>query len=131
MDLFEECKNKLGNTYKILDADAEKLVLNKLNAYLLKTGNGSIDWNNDAIMKISLDKLIEKVASQEFTDTVVIITDTSDTPIFSTNLILALENFEDIVALSNTVFLYNENYIGTFTNSSPNIMLGLLKKTIC
>lgn len=129
MDLFEECKNKLENNYKILDVNAEKLVLNKLNAYLLKTGNGSIDWNNSSIMKISLDILIEKIASQEFDDTVVIITDTSDTPIFSTNLILALDNFEDIVALSNTVFLYNENYIGTFTNSSPNIMFGMLKQT--
>lgn len=96
---------------------------------MLKTGNGSIDWNNSSIMKISLDILIEKIASQEFDDTVVIITDTSDTPIFSTNLILALDNFEDIVALSNTVFLYNENYIGTFTNSSPNIMFGMLKQT--
>lgn len=129
MDLFEECKNKLENNYKILDVNAEKLVLNKLNAYLLKTGNGSIDWNNDSIMKISLDILIEKISSQEFDDTVVIITDTSDTPIFSTNLILALDNFEDIVALSNTVFLYNENYIGTFTKSSPNIMFGMLKQT--
>lgn len=127
MKLFEECKNKLENNYKILDVNAEKLVLNKLNAYLLKTGNGSIDWNNGSIMKISLDILIEKIASQEFDDTVVIITDTSDIPIFSTNLMLALENFEDIVALSNTVFLYNENYIGTFTNSSPNIMFGMLK----
>lgn len=127
MDLFEECKNKLENNYKILDVNAEKLVLNKLNAYLLKTGNGSIDWNNDSIMKISLDILIEKISSQEFDDTAVIITDTSDTPIFSTNLILALENFEGIAALSNTVFLYNENYIGTFTNSSPNIMFGMLK----
>lgn len=127
MDLFEECKNKLEHNYKILDVNAEKLVLNKLNAYLLKTGNGSIDWNNDSIMKISLDILIEKISSQEFDDTVVIITDTSDTPIFSTNLILVLENFKDIVALSNTVFLYNENYIGTFTNSSPNIMFGMLK----
>lgn len=129
MDLFEECKNKLENNYKILDVNAEKLVLNKLNAYLLKTGNGNIDWNNSSIMKISLDILIEKITSQEFDDTVVIITDTSDTPIFSTNLILALDNFEDIVALSNTVFLYNENYIGTFTNSSPNIMFGMLKQT--
>lgn len=60
MDLFEECKNKLGHNYKILDVNAEKLVLNKLNAYLLKTGNGSIDWNNESIMKISLDILIEK-----------------------------------------------------------------------
>lgn len=127
MDIFEECKNKLENNYKILDVNSEKVVLNKLNAYLLKTGNGSIDWNNDSIMKISLDILIEKISSQEFDDTVVIITDTSDTPIFSTNLILALENFEGIVALSNTVFLYNENYIGTFTNSSPNIMFGMLK----
>lgn len=127
MDLFEECKNKLENNYKILDVNAEKLVLNKLNAYLLKTGNGSIDWNNDSIMKIGLDILIEKIYSQEFDDTVVLITDTSDTPIFSKNLILAIENFEDIVALSNTVFLYNENYIGTFTNSSPNIMFGILK----
>ena len=116
MTLYDECKTALGNHFQELNNEALQYAINLLNRFPI-VGTGII-WekiqfleyhHSIELLQAINDKKIIGYLSQD--DSIFVFADNMDYPIFQSNLRSALENFDDITALSPVTFLFNKKYI--------------------
>ena len=109
MSLFEECKNALKNDFQIIsDVDVED-VYTKLNMYPLK--QNCILWKNIDYKDFDdMEELLESIQTIQ-NESVYVVADDQDIPVFTSKLKSIIENIYDVMALCPKVFIFNETIL--------------------
>ena len=127
MTLFDECKEALKADFSIIEGDGEKIAINILKGYPFV--NGMVNWDNVKYFDYeSADSLLKANFLQD--ESVFVLADDIDVPMFKTQLKLVIENIYDVAALSPKLFVFNGNFIVQPIFPTEIIRVGLRGESI-
>ncbi|QLB42033.1 hypothetical protein HV560_03950 [Mannheimia pernigra] len=124
--LFDECREVLSEYFTLLSLEEEELVLNEFNKYPFKYG--SIENDMNIVESIDFFSFLKLISKKELNEDVCILSDTKGIPFFKTKLLLALDNIDDISALSKNVFFLGDGYLAQVVDKNPPISIFRLKQ---
>jgi len=106
MTLFEECKELLKADFDVVEGDDLNMVMDIFRRYPLY--NGKIMWSE---MDFSDHEITHGMLNGGGlgNETVFVIADDADVPVFRTHLKLIVDNIYDVIAISPNLFIFNDN----------------------
>ncbi|MEB7584134.1 hypothetical protein NGC36_02435 [Serratia rubidaea] len=105
MTLFEECKELLNADFDVVEGDYLTMAMDIFHQYPWHSGN--LIWSE---MYFSDYELTHEMfnGSGLGNETVFVIADDADIPVFRTHLQLIIDNIYDIIAISPNLFIFND-----------------------
>lgn len=124
MTLFEECKELLKADFDVVEGDDLSMVMDIFHQYPWHGGN--LIWSE---MDFSDYELTHDMfnGSGLGNETVFVIADDADVPVFRTHLQLIVDNIYDVIAISPNLFIFNDKIMITPLFPHNFIRLGLRK----
>lgn len=108
MTLFDECREALNACFDIVDDGDKKNVIDLLHRFPFWAG-GTV-WREGGFLDFeSIEGLLEKNVIKN--ESVFVLADDEDIPIFKSNLRLIARNIYDVTALSPKIFIFNEEFL--------------------
>lgn len=108
--LFEECKTALGKNINIIDdVKQQEIILSILDTYL--TEFNTIDLSIVSHCDYSSVNVLLETKINFLNDSVYVVADSLDVPIFESKLKHILEKIEDVTALSPKTFIFNNRFM--------------------
>lgn len=123
--LFDECKEALSRCFYFLSSEEEKLILNEFKKYPFKYGE--IEYDIDVVEKVDFFHLLELINEKKINSYIYVLPDTKGIPFFRTNLLLALDNIDDISALSTRIFFLGDGYLAQVEEKNPPLSVFRLR----
>lgn len=108
MNLFDECKEALGEDFSIVDGKSYDSAIFILNQYPFVNGNISwpdVDYTDYEDIREFVNE--QAVENEDF----FVLVDDANIPIFRTSIRSISDNVYDITALSPKIFIFNEEVI--------------------
>lgn len=131
MTLYDECKIALGNNFQELSKEEAQYAIFLFNNFPI--AGTEILWEeiqfleyNDANDLLQAIKNKETIDCLNQNDSIFVLADNMDYPVFQSNIRSVLENFDDIAALSPVTFLFNQKYIIQQLFPNEYIRIGIL-----
>ena len=108
MTLFEECKELLKADFDVVEGDNLSRVMDILHQYPWHSGN--LIWSE---MDFSDYEITHEMfnGSGLGNETVFVIADDADVPVFRTHLQLIVDNIYDVIAISSNLLIFNDKII--------------------
>lgn len=108
MTLFEECEELLKADFDVVEGDNLSIVMDIFHQYPWHSVN--LIWSE---MDFSDYELTHEMfnGSDLGNETVFVIADDVDLPVFRTHLQLIVDNIYDVIAISPNLFIFNDNII--------------------
>lgn len=106
MTLFEECKELLKTDFDVVEGDDLSMVMDIFHKY---------PWCGGKIMWSEMDFSDYEITHEMFNgsglgnETVFVIADNANAPVFRTHLQLIVDNIYDVIAISPCLFIFNDN----------------------
>ena len=106
MTLFDECKELLKADFEILEGDDLSMVMDIFHQY---------PWFSGKIMWSEMDFSDHEITHEMFNEsvlgneTVFVIADDANVPVFRTHLQLIVDNIYDVIAISPNLYIFNDN----------------------
>lgn len=106
MTLFEECKELLKTDFDVVEGDDLSMVMDIFHQY---------PWCSGKIMWSEMDFSDYEITHEMFNEsglgneTVFVIADEANVPVFRTHLQLIVDNIYDVIAISPKIFIFNDN----------------------
>lgn len=106
MTLFEECRELLKADFDIMEGDDLSMVMDIFYQY---------PWHSENLMWSAMDFSDHEISHEMFNgssfvnETVFVIADDANVPVFRTRLQLIIDNIYDVIALSPKLFIFNDN----------------------
>jgi len=104
MALFEECKELLKADFNVVEGDDLSMVMDIFHQY---------PWYSGKLMWSEMDFSDHEITHEMFNgsglgnETVFVIADDADVPVFRTHLQLIVDNIYDVIAISPHLFIFN------------------------
>lgn len=108
MTLFKECKELLKADFDVVEGDDLSMVMDIFHQFPWRSGN---------LMWSAMDFSDHEITHEMFNgsglgnETVFVIADDTDVPVFRTHLQLIIDNIYDVIAISPNLFIFNGNLI--------------------
>lgn len=108
MTLFKECKELLKADFDVVEGDNLSRVMDILHQYPWYSGN--LIWSE-------MDFRDYEITHEMFNgsglgnETVFVIADDADVPVFRTHLQLIVDNIYDVIAISSNLLIFNDKII--------------------
>lgn len=124
MTLFEGCKELLKADFDVVEGDDLSMVMDIFHQYPWYSGN--LIWSE---MDFSDYELTHDMfnGSDLGNETVFVIADDADVPVFRTHLQLIVDNIYDVISISPKLFIFNDKIMITPLFPHNFIRLGLRK----
>lgn len=106
MTLFEECKELLKADFDVVEGDDLSKVMDIFHQY---------PWHSGKIMWHEMEFSDHEITDEMFNggglgnETVFVIADDANVPVFKTHLQLIVDNIYDVISISSNVFIFNDN----------------------
>ncbi|MBA8563879.1 hypothetical protein NFJ59_08895 [Citrobacter freundii] len=105
MTLFEECKELLKADFDVVEGDDLSMVMDIFHQYPWHSGN--LIWSEMDFCDYELTHEMFN-GSDLGNETVFVIADDADVPVFRTHLQLIVDNIYDVIAISPNLFIFND-----------------------
>ncbi|MCC8230691.1 CDI toxin immunity protein [Enterobacter mori] len=105
MTLFEECKDLLKTDFNVMEGDDLSAVMDIFHQYPWHSGD--LKWSEMDFSDYEPSHEMFKV-SDLGNETVFVVADDANVPVFRTHLQLIVDNIYDVIALSPKLFIFND-----------------------
>lgn len=106
MTLFEECKELLKADFDVVEGDELSMAMDIFHQYR---------WHSGKIMWSEMDFSDHEITHEVFNgsglgnESVFVIADDANVPVFRTHLQLIVDNIYDVIAISPNLYIFNDN----------------------
>jgi len=108
MTLFDECRELLKADFDVVEGDKLSLVMDIFHQYPWHSGD--LIWSEMDFSDYELTHGM-LIGSGLGNETVFVIADDADVPVFRTHLQLIVDNIYDVIAISPNLFIFNDKII--------------------
>jgi len=105
MTLFDECRELLKADFDVVEGDKLSLVMDIFHQYPWHSGD--LIWSEMDFSDYELTHGM-LIGSGLGNETVFVIADDADVPVFKTHLQLIVDNIYDVIAISPKLFIFND-----------------------
>lgn len=105
MTLFEECKELLKTDFNVVEGDDLSAIMDIFHQYPWHSGNLRWSEMDFSDYELSHDMFNGGCLGNE---TVFVIADDANVPVFRTHLQLIVDNIYDVIAISPNLFIFND-----------------------
>lgn len=105
MTLFDECRELLKADFDVVEGDKLSLVMDIFHQYPWHSGD--LIWSEMDFSDYELTHGM-LIGSGLGNETVFVIADDADVPVFRTHLQLIVDNIYDVIAISPKLFIFND-----------------------
>ncbi|WNN49998.1 hypothetical protein RIN58_07855 [Siccibacter colletis] len=105
MTLFDECRELLKADFDVVEGDKLSLVMDIFHLYPWHSGD--LIWSEMDFSDYELTHGM-LIGSGLGNETVFVIADDADVPVFRTHLQLIVDNIYDVIAISPNLFIFND-----------------------
>lgn len=105
MTLFDECRELLKADFDVVEGDKLSLVMDIFHQYPWHSGD--LIWSEMDFSDYELTHGM-LIGSGLGNETVFVIADDADVPVFRTHLQLIVDNIYDVIAISPNLFIFND-----------------------